>query len=316
MWDEEDGFFYDVLRLPDGEAQRLKVRSMVGLLPLCAATTFEGELLAKNPELAERFQWFLAARPELYAAIHDPMKPGVARPPARIDPGRNQAPPRAGEDARRERVLQPVRHPLALALPRRSPLCHPCRRPGIPCFLLAGGVRYRHVRRQLELARAHLDAGQCPDHPGIAPVLPLLRRRLHRRMSHGLRPADEPLPGGRGDRATAGEHLSQRQGRSASGLWRNSEVPGRPALARLRPVLRVFPRRQRRRPRCQPPDRLDGRHRPHYASVCDPARPSSAFWKAARSPISRRKPNRRPQFPRGPSNFAAKRRANRSTQSP
>ena len=36
LWDEEDGFFYDVLRLPDGQAQRLKVRSMVGLLPLCA----------------------------------------------------------------------------------------------------------------------------------------------------------------------------------------------------------------------------------------------------------------------------------------
>ena len=42
MWDEEDGFFYDVLRLPNGEAQRLKVRSMVGLLPLCAASTFDG----------------------------------------------------------------------------------------------------------------------------------------------------------------------------------------------------------------------------------------------------------------------------------
>ena len=78
MWDEEDGFFYDVLRLPSGEAQRLKVRSMVGLLPLCAATTFEGELLTKYPELVERLQWFLAARPEVSAAIHDPMKLGVA----------------------------------------------------------------------------------------------------------------------------------------------------------------------------------------------------------------------------------------------
>ena len=38
MWDEEDGFFYDVLRLPDGSATRLKVRSVVGLLPLCATT--------------------------------------------------------------------------------------------------------------------------------------------------------------------------------------------------------------------------------------------------------------------------------------
>jgi hypothetical protein len=78
MWDEEDGFFYDVLRLPDGRARRLKVRSMVGLLPLCAATSYDGALLARSPELLERFQWFLAARPELVAAIHDPLKPGVA----------------------------------------------------------------------------------------------------------------------------------------------------------------------------------------------------------------------------------------------
>ena len=41
MWDEEDGFYYDVLRLPDGSAERLKVRSMVGLLPLCATTVIE-----------------------------------------------------------------------------------------------------------------------------------------------------------------------------------------------------------------------------------------------------------------------------------
>jgi hypothetical protein len=78
MWDEEDGFFYDVLRLPDGHAERLKVRSMVGLLPLCAATIYEGQLMAKHPELAERFEWFLATRPELVATIHNPAKPGVA----------------------------------------------------------------------------------------------------------------------------------------------------------------------------------------------------------------------------------------------
>jgi len=42
MWDEQDGFFYDVLRRPDGRFDRLKVRSMVGLLPLCAVTVFEG----------------------------------------------------------------------------------------------------------------------------------------------------------------------------------------------------------------------------------------------------------------------------------
>ena len=78
MWDEEDGFFYDVLRLPNGQAQRLKVRSMVGLLPLCAATVFDGEVMAKYPELAGRLGAFLEARPELCAAIHDPNRAGVA----------------------------------------------------------------------------------------------------------------------------------------------------------------------------------------------------------------------------------------------
>jgi hypothetical protein len=76
MWDEKDGFFYDVLRLPDGGAQRLKVRSMVGLLPLCAVTVFDRELKEKYPEMGERYRRFLAARPELSANIHDPGKPG------------------------------------------------------------------------------------------------------------------------------------------------------------------------------------------------------------------------------------------------
>ncbi len=78
MWDEEDGFFYDVLKLPNGHSQRLKVRSMVGLLPLCAATNFDGKFLAKSPETQERLANFLKARPELIAAIHDPTKQGVA----------------------------------------------------------------------------------------------------------------------------------------------------------------------------------------------------------------------------------------------
>jgi hypothetical protein len=76
MWDEQDGFFYDVLRLPDGRAERLKVRSMVGLLPLCAVTVFDGKVLQRLPELTHRLRRFLDARPELTAFIHDPMKLG------------------------------------------------------------------------------------------------------------------------------------------------------------------------------------------------------------------------------------------------
>jgi hypothetical protein len=78
MWDEEDGFFYDVLRHPDGHAERLKVRSMVGLLPFCAATAYEGELRRNHPELDERLERFVRSRPELLATIHDPRTPGVA----------------------------------------------------------------------------------------------------------------------------------------------------------------------------------------------------------------------------------------------
>jgi hypothetical protein len=78
MWDDEDGFFYDVLRLPNGQAQRLKVRSMVGLLPLCATTMFDGTMITRYPEAGERFLRFLKARPEIRKAIHDPMKTGVA----------------------------------------------------------------------------------------------------------------------------------------------------------------------------------------------------------------------------------------------
>jgi hypothetical protein len=78
MWDEEDGFFYDVLQLPDGQARRLKVRSMVGLLPLCAVAVFEGEFQKKYPEVAKKFQGFIQARPELKIFIHDPAKTGCA----------------------------------------------------------------------------------------------------------------------------------------------------------------------------------------------------------------------------------------------
>ncbi|HAB19422.1 MAG TPA: glucosidase [Verrucomicrobiota bacterium] len=76
MWDEEDGFFYDVLQLPDGQAQRLKVRSMVGLLPLCAVTVFESDFSKKFPDVMKRLKEFLEARPELVTFIHDPSKAG------------------------------------------------------------------------------------------------------------------------------------------------------------------------------------------------------------------------------------------------
>ena len=70
MWDEEDGFYYDVLRLPDGSATRLKVRSIVGLLPLCAATTVDKWQRERVPRLTEQMFDRLRRMPELRDAIH------------------------------------------------------------------------------------------------------------------------------------------------------------------------------------------------------------------------------------------------------
>jgi hypothetical protein len=75
MWDEEDGFYYDVLRFPDGSAERLKVRSMVGLLPICATTVIEPWQREQVPKTTELFWERLRRMPELLDYIH-PTGPG------------------------------------------------------------------------------------------------------------------------------------------------------------------------------------------------------------------------------------------------
>jgi hypothetical protein len=75
MWDEEDGFYYDLLRLPDGSAQRLKVRSLVGLLPLCATTIVEKEQREKMPRAEDHIIERQRRMPELLKSIH-PTGPG------------------------------------------------------------------------------------------------------------------------------------------------------------------------------------------------------------------------------------------------
>jgi hypothetical protein len=69
MWDEQDGFFYDLLRLPDGQAMRLRVRSLVGLLPLCASTVFEPGVVERHPRLMEMITLFRKRHPELVSQV-------------------------------------------------------------------------------------------------------------------------------------------------------------------------------------------------------------------------------------------------------
>ncbi len=65
LWNEEDGFYYDVLHLPDGSTFPLKVRSMVGLIPLFAVETLEPDLLDRLPGFKRRLEWFVNNRPDL-----------------------------------------------------------------------------------------------------------------------------------------------------------------------------------------------------------------------------------------------------------
>ncbi len=233
MWDEEDGFFYDVLRLPDGRAERLKVRSMVGLLPLCAVTVFDGKVIERYPELRERFQTFLGARPELRAFIHDPAKQGHE--------GRRLA--AVLDETRLRRVLATMLDekeflsPYGIRAVSRHHEEH-------PYVFHVGGQEYR-----VSYLPAESDSGMFGGNsnwrgPIWMPVNALIIRAL---LQYYMYYGDEftiECPTGSGRRMTLyqvaeeitrrlGEHLPPGQGRPPAGVRGGPEVPGGPALARL-----------------------------------------------------------------------------------
>lgn len=72
LWDEEDGFYYDVLHTVEGTYVPLRARSMVGLIPLCATTTLGPDTFTRLPQFAQRVRWFIAHKPR-YASVvaHD-----------------------------------------------------------------------------------------------------------------------------------------------------------------------------------------------------------------------------------------------------
>ena len=211
MWDEEDGFFYDVLQLPNGQAQRLKVRSMVGLLPLCAATVFSGRFKEKYPAIAKKFQGFLDARPELKTFIHDPTKPGCA--------GR-----RLGaimDEAKLRRVLARMLDeneflsPYGIRALSRFHADH-------PYVFRVGDQEY-----SVPYLPGESDTGMFGGNSNwrgpiwmpvnaliiraLLQVLRLLRQRLHGGMPDRLRSAEEPLPNCRGNLGPPRQHVPEGQ---------------------------------------------------------------------------------------------------------
>ena len=77
LWHEEDGFYYDVLHRDDAPKMHMRIRSLVGLLPLLAVETLEPEDLANNPEFARRMNWFIEHRPEFKASVACMDTPGI-----------------------------------------------------------------------------------------------------------------------------------------------------------------------------------------------------------------------------------------------
>ncbi len=74
LWDEEDGFFYDVLRYPDGGFEKIRVRSLVGLIPLYAIERLEDRWIHPFAEFRKNFEWFLANQPELAQNVCYPVE--------------------------------------------------------------------------------------------------------------------------------------------------------------------------------------------------------------------------------------------------
>lgn len=77
LWDDQDGFYFDRLRLPSGKSLLLKIRSMVGLIPIFGVDTIEPEVLAKLPGFRKRMQWFIENRPDLCRNLASLTREGV-----------------------------------------------------------------------------------------------------------------------------------------------------------------------------------------------------------------------------------------------
>ena len=78
LWDEQDEFYYDVLELPDGRTVPLRVRSMVGLIPLFAVEVIEPHVFRELPDFAAQMRWFLDHRPDLARLVSRWTEPAAA----------------------------------------------------------------------------------------------------------------------------------------------------------------------------------------------------------------------------------------------
>ena len=143
LWSEEDGFYYDVMRLPDGSTQQLRVRSLVGLLPMCAATVLEPGSLERVPESAGEVGAVRRGVQGFDPGAGAAARAGRRREATAVARRRRPAAADPGDHARRVGVPRPVRDSRDLALPRRAPVRVRHRRTALSRRVRAGGVAAR-----------------------------------------------------------------------------------------------------------------------------------------------------------------------------
>ena len=275
MWDEQDGFFYDLLRLPDGQAVRLKVRSMVGLLPLCASTVFDAGAGERYPKLMEMIALFRKRHPEVMDHVAPTSDGYIGYKGRRLLSVLNKK--------KLERVLAYMLDeneflgPYGIRSLSRYHLEHPFvfhvdgqeykvqYLPGESNTGMFGGnsnwrgpvwmpVNTLLVRALMNLYSFYGDdfKVQCPTGSGQYMTLFEVAREISRRLARTF--LRDPSAG-------------SGQAGTAPGVRRDRQVSGRSALARSDPLLRVLPRRQRSGARGQPPDGVDRSGRAPARSV-------------------------------------------------
>ena len=189
MWDEQDGFFYDLLRLPGRPGHAFEGAIAGGIVAALRVDGVRGQCRGALPE-ARGDDRPVPQTPSRGSVPGGADRRGVHRlqgTPSAVDSQQAEAGARARLHARRERVSRAARHPLAVAF-SPGPSVRVSRGPrGIPGPVSARRIEYRNVRRQLQLARPGLDAGQRPLDPRVAEPLQLLRRRIQGSVSDRLR---------------------------------------------------------------------------------------------------------------------------------
>ncbi len=255
LWHEQQGFYFDVLRLPDGSHRSIEAYTIAGLIPLFAIAVGEQGSFVGLRDFKERFHWFARNRPDLLGNLADITHRGV-----------HERMRLALVDAHKlSRMLGNMLDPSQLLGPfgmRSVSMRHAAE----PFVMQLDGQRFVLDYEPAESTTSMFGGNSNWRGPVWFPLNFLLIEALQKH-DFFLGDAFKTRSGaGRGRLAVAGELRSvaaadqavhARRRWPAAGAWAPGQVPDRSALEGPDPVPRVLPRRHRRRPGRQPPDRLD-----------------------------------------------------------